>query len=262
MNKKLFEYELGINQTLNEICAPLFANTPIVCFSHLQFRNNTDYIHMCNDLRVSEITSTASSNAHFFQEFLRKAIQESTHNMSCMWPNDPQNDPVMGKIKEYGIWNGMTMFKYDGSTIHAWAFAGKDDSPDLHNFFNQNHPLFWHFINYFNEKYQLAFKNKEFIAQYDVPMNVFEQEKEVQSVNPIFNLPVKKIRIVHDHKTSYITMKEWQLIVFIAQGLSAKEIAVKSNLSTRTVENRIQNLKMKLDISLKSHFVKIWNENK
>lgn len=59
-----------------------------------------------------------------------------------------------------------------------------------------------------------------------------------------------------------LSRRETQVLACISYGLSAKQIAEKLNLSVRTIETYIMNLKSKFGISKKSEFVEIINLNK
>lgn len=258
---KLLEFERGINPTLKKICEPLFQHTPITCFTHLKFLSDTDFVHMCSDVGVSELANDAPTATPFFQEFLRKTMASSKY-MDFLWPVEPPQDSAMAKVKEHGVWNGMTIYKYDGSAIHAWSFAGKDGLSDIQNFYNLNKDILWNFICYFNEKYDANFKNKVYVGEYDIPMEVFSQPRTNDFINPLSTLPVKKVQVFYQGQRFDLKVKDWKIIEMLAQGYYAKEIAFVMGVSPRTTEGKISNLKNKLGIFSKSQFLKLCDENR
>ncbi len=93
----------------------------------------------------------------------------------------------------------------------------------------------------------------------------FEMEPE-ELVNSMVLLPQHSIVnleiITPGANPKLLTIREWQVLSLLAEGLSVKEIAVYLNLNVKTVEAHKLNLMRKLDLHNKVEVVKWWLDNK
>jgi DNA-binding NarL/FixJ family response regulator len=107
----------------------------------------------------------------------------------------------------------------------------------------------------------LNFKNNVYVGEYSVPMDVFGRSFTEGSFDAQLQLPHKMVQVYHNGSCIEVKSKEWKVIEFIAKGYSAKEIALQMNLSPRTIEDKINNLKYIFNIQRRFQFFKIWHDN-
>ncbi len=62
------------------------------------------------------------------------------------------------------------------------------------------------------------------------------------------------LTLEHDDRP-VLSSREREVLVFIARGLSAKEVAQRTNLSPRTVEHHVENIRNKLRARNRAHIV-------
>jgi DNA-binding CsgD family transcriptional regulator len=79
-----------------------------------------------------------------------------------------------------------------------------------------------------------------------------------QNGTSAFAVTLSKTRILLPVERKLLTGREEDVLDLLAQGLSSKEIALKTNVSFRTVEHRIASIKTKLQAKNVTHAVAIW----
>ena|SRR5690606_13452014 len=62
------------------------------------------------------------------------------------------------------------------------------------------------------------------------------------------------LTLEHDDRP-VLSLREREVLVLIARGLSAKEVAQRTNLSPRTVEHHVENIRNKLRARNRAHIV-------
>ena len=62
------------------------------------------------------------------------------------------------------------------------------------------------------------------------------------------------LRMDHDDRP-FLSEREREVLILIAKGLSAKEVAQKTKLSPRTVEHHVENIRNKLRARNRAHIV-------
>ena len=73
-----------------------------------------------------------------------------------------------------------------------------------------------------------------------------------------FAVTISKTRILLPIERKILTGREEDVLDLLAQGFSSKEIALKTNVSFRTVEHRIASIKSKLGAKNVAHAVAMW----
>jgi DNA-binding CsgD family transcriptional regulator len=88
-----------------------------------------------------------------------------------------------------------------------------------------------------------------------------QQEKTFLHQKLINNLNVKGYPIVYRGISSHLTQREYECLIKFMQGLTGKEIARNLNISHRTVEHHISNVREKTQISTKAEIIECLLEN-
>jgi len=73
-----------------------------------------------------------------------------------------------------------------------------------------------------------------------------------------FSVSLSKTRILLPAERKILSAREEDVLDLLSQGFSSKEIALKTNVSFRTVEHRIASIKSKLGARNVTHAVAIW----
>jgi len=122
-------------------------------------------------------------------------------------------------------------------------------------------PLIIFLSAFFHDHYieqALRVKARGYVVKTDPPSTLIEAIREVAAGGSYFSDKVRARMVVGDGQVelaedghtvvSLLTQREIEVLRYIAQGLSKKEIAATMHLSTKTVENHSARLMAKLDI--------------
>lgn len=122
-------------------------------------------------------------------------------------------------------------------------------------------PLIIFLSAFFHDHYieqALRVKARGYVVKTDPPSTLIEAIREVAAGGSYFSEKVRARLVVGDGRVelaeegrtavSLLTQREVEVLRYIAQGLSKKEIAATMHLSTKTVENHSARLMAKLDI--------------
>jgi len=244
------EFTRKYEQLTTEYCEPLFANTSICYFSHIQYFTN------CTGIAFS----TNYKAVQFFWErgeYLRQQDIEEMPDYYLLDKNDSVRNEVICKL--IGIEHMvLCVFKY-ADHYEVNSFGSNVPISQLFEFYMNNTELLIMFSNYFRDStaalieqakqtpYPLKDFNKGFVARktYLPPPQELEYKFQAE-------------RLIAKYRLS---PRELQCLKLAAHSKSVKEIAKDIGLSPNTVKFYIKNLKNKINCSKIAEAVKIFYEN-
>ncbi len=165
---------------------------------------------------------------------------------------DPKNEAILHLDWKHDFWNYVLIWRDgpDGS-MEAWGFSlGKEHNNPM-NFFLNNMGLLERYIAYFDAtaKDITQIDNSQKLAVFDQNFQFHQKAEADKSVrNAIEFLKqtrLNNLNIEVNNKSFCITRREGQCLYFLLQNYTAKEIALQLDISPRTVEIFIQNVKKK-----------------
>jgi LuxR family quorum-sensing system transcriptional regulator SolR len=260
-NITLQNQSLLLAEEVNLLCSPLFKKLGINGFS---------YSRIFLDGSRSELWSNADALCH---TFLRKKYIADTYT-----PENYQNDEryvlLANKIEnssseikkkyENQLLDQKNLFNHD----NCFMIVNKNET--ICEYFIFYTPIgFKSAINfYFNnlntlENFSMEFKDKAklFIKAVDNE-KIVKPWRVASTNNHNIILPIHYSDLDVTKKTCYLTKRESQIAIHIPQGRTAKEIAEILNISMRTVESHIENIKDKYLCNRKADLiVKLLNTN-
>ncbi|CNI63734.1 LuxR family transcription regulatory protein [Yersinia frederiksenii] len=113
-----------------------------------------------------------------------------------------------------------------------------------------------HFQPYFSEKYPLIDENgvSQGVIFHGRPVNDFMLTRLTK-----IKIPTS---LIFTPPSDLFTKREWEVLFYILHAFSSNEIAEKLHLSRRTVNNVIQNIYRKPDVTSKKQIIEYCYENK
>ncbi len=199
---------------------------------------------------------------HFIQNLNSTANQEVSF---LLWlTKDVILPPIRSLHHEYDIWHGFNITYRKKEYCELFCFAFSKNSDDKSQFFLQNSPLLTKFCDYFRvkaidliddcNKSKLALYADKFDLYYMEEMNrdINQFLKKINNENSLY-LTNKKGDLVH------LTPRELDCISIFMKNRTMKEIGKILDLSPRTVENHIGNIKQKLEVNYKSQLIDIFS---
>lgn len=258
-NKAAVEYNKYAADKLNEIFAPLFANSQINTFGYRKFFPDGSYIALCtrNDWQEYYFNNIPDLGLAFSQAVFDTPLYQITF---FLWPKE-RGDSILDALWHFDIWNGITAYYKTGEYIESFAFAGYRNDTQLHNYFINNLALLEKYIDHFKEK------AAELIKPDDNKMAKFQNTINI-CLKPILCSAVEKSEFCFlDNNTHRmldscgspvkLSRREAECLVLLSKGHTAKSIAIHLNISFRTVEAYIHNIKSKTKTNCKAELLSL-----
>lgn len=261
-NFRALEYAREAASLMQYISEPLFSNTPISNFSFLRFDSNANVINLTTDIKWIEYRFNKQIK---YQILFEQQLFNSSLNKPYiyLWPNETSNE-LMACLKYYGIWNGCNIYIPYTNQIEVFSFASSISNTNISNFYINNFDFLNKFIIYFKEKLSLFDldnkKGAKIITDIHFPSINWDTNDSIKSnLSELFINNSDKFEI--DNKI-YLTYRELECCYYRMNGYSYKTIAKILNLSARTVESHINNIKQKTEKTTTDDLLKYLNDKR
>lgn len=253
----------SVAPNIRELTEPLRKYLNITNFGYLKVFFNGSYFYLCNDTHLShEYVKTIKDTNIFFKQFLHVSNPEYKF---ILWPDRPINYS-MEIYQRYNYWNGITLVKESEQFLELWWFASDSNNTQINQFFVKNTDVLYKYVLYFQEKTKHMIKaGLKDLPYYEKGIDLSVIKKFAPEDNKIkikeFLEEIKLDGVNIDLKgyDAFISKREIECLHFVAQALSAKEIANKLAISRRTVEAHLNNIKNKVGAYNKSHLIHVYN---
>lgn len=275
----------GINGQLNThhnlIILPSAGALPQKLYQYLQAANQVDIQNICLSLeplqfqfflyvkRIGKNAFTCLSNLpewqdyYFTHHYYLQSEFETPNKMYAagiyMWKNLLQQDVYQAFQQKYQFQQGLTVIKKSSdNNIHEFFhFGTKDQNLNLNYCLNNTH-LLERFCLYFKDK---AHKHIQLLSNNYL---VFpEQSKNSNLVEDKINLneflnktPIEKYFFMISEDNFYLRKKKFDCLKWYALGKTASEISIIENISKRTVETYLDEIKKKLEVNNKYELIR------
>lgn len=261
MNNLLaIQYNKKHAEQLYQFCEPLFTQCDIKIFGYRKFFINGEYIALCNH--------------HAWQEFYFKKVHDTGKVFSTaiknaaykkftyfLWPQE-SSDYIISALHSFDIWNGITIYYREDDFIECFAFAGNVSSLQIPNFIINNMQFVEQFILYLKNKAKHIInpQNKNILVKFS-NNNLTDLTYENNILDRKTPELEQELYFVKDDRMQKFTNKEAQCIYGLSKGLTYKSIANELNISEKTVETHINNIRNKIGHYSKSDIARLFHEN-
>lgn len=255
-----------------EICAPLFNYLNITYFEYL--RVDKEGYRAClstNGLKIKYMLETedADSVNYDFSFLLKNSEYFFWQDMSHHMPVKTKIS-IANKIADirniFNIDYGITIFETYNNYIEFFQFGSSPDNSSIIEFYLNNLDILKLFILYFKDKANDLLK---LCAANRIMMPKFLDTNKANIATPaakeIRNKFLKAIQhnryFIDKNQTDvYLTRRELECLHMIANGYTAKETGKLLNISPRTVEDYVANIKLKLRYNTMAQAIKFYWE--
>jgi DNA-binding CsgD family transcriptional regulator len=246
---------LDVCHQVATICNPLTA-LDIVYFHYIKSFQDGSRISLCNHADWVE---------HYYTNryYLTPSIDKDPRNnitANYFWNDLAGTKPFDTLREKFDIANGITLVKRTNNSCSFYYFGARADKNSILSFYLNNLTVLERFILYFMDKasniIDVANKNRivlPFSQQQNNSSDVISPMDNIR--NFINQTPIKKYRFTDDGKEVCFSPRQMACIIGILEGKSAKGISEQLNLSIRTIENYIDQLKIKLNCARKEEVV-------
>lgn len=254
-------FSLSSSHEVAQICDSALSSIGITYFN---------YIKIYDDGSRELLTNNSPWIDHFYKNALYKSvgaidIEYLLPKGYFLWSELKQDDPAYEQGREtFNIDNGVSFVVKKNKETLLYIFGSSRDNYSINNFYVRNIDLFKRFILYFNDKASSllykASKNRIFLPDKQViqPRKLKQIDFSVNKRMEFFDKTrIDRFFLLNQEKEVYLTRREAECMTYVIKGASAKQIAKILNISYRTVQSHIQNVREKLDCSRKDELENI-----
>ncbi|MFN7097605.1 MAG: LuxR family transcriptional regulator [Gammaproteobacteria bacterium] len=248
--EKLFTIHFApLSEDIKKWCQPFFTEFSINYFDYARF-NHLD--RSCHVL-VSDVEYATYflkfNNYETFKYYRPPTTYLPTGRHLWLSYNTPQF--LSESNEHFSHYWGLTMVRAQKDYDEVFNFAASMENKQTLDLFLNHSEIFDIFINCFLEHFAYVFKtahHRVILPEY-IPYKIIETKNETPVVMRLLKAldhttthNKQLCPMLFDDKLISITKKEMMCLTLLAQGLSAKEIARKLDISFRTVEIHCANL--------------------
>lgn len=244
-------FSLESTQSVNEICSSILQQIGITYFNYLKVYHK--------DSSRELLTNNAEWIDHFYKTGLYNSVAtiDVEHLLPkgyFLWSELDSNDPIYNQGRElFNIDNGISFIVKRKDVTCLYIFGSTRENYKINNFYIKNIDLLKRFILYFNDKgstlLKNAAKNKIYLPEKQIITPKILNNMEVtQSEREIFyeKTNIEKFYLLTEADDLYLTKKQAECAAYLIEGATAKQCAKALNISYRTVESYINDIKTKL----------------
>lgn len=229
-------------------------NVRSICKPLLQI--DIDFFHYCeikNDGSRISLTTHPLWGEIFYKNCLFYSASFHQHpslyeNSFVIWNYARESDKFIECRRSFGFKNGITLIRKHKNNCEFYHFSSSKIEEFQNNFFIEIYDLLDRFTYYFKEKASVLINESNNNRLY-IPFIENKNQPFINNAkrnNFINNIKCKKYYLAPDF---YFSRREIDLINYIALGKSAEETALILNISTKTVQRHIANIKNKINCS-------------
>lgn len=231
-------------------------------FSYRRVYNDGRIFHLCS--KPDWIENCFSKELWVSQKMGGRADQllpgERQH---YNWIHD-LSDPLYYNLREYNIWNGVSVYRKFDTYIELIGFASDRHNNNIMEFYNKHPHIIDEFIYFFKERLRPIIKEGEsflipasFTGKNDALLDNTMQKK----VEQFFKEHAVKRYYYDENLDKHITKREMNIMHLLMEGKTIKEAAQYMDISPRTAESYISQLKTKFECFSKSLLVEVAKKN-
>ncbi|MDQ2994261.1 MAG: helix-turn-helix transcriptional regulator [Pseudomonadota bacterium] len=254
------------------ICQPLFQNSPITYFEYSLYYDTGEAIALTSypDLGMRCYNNSMTPR---FDEFKLMSLGglkliNLSHDMPLVFTADYLRDRYENNIafaSDDNIYHRLYFVERRSDHYMATGFGTRDSSKAIQNFYLNATPFLENFIRYFEHHAEEMISSH--VQTKRIMLPDYFDPKIMQSINlePAFsmldlNFPIE-IPSSNPVHAFNITKREEDCLLLIAQGYTMKNAARKLDISPRTVEMHLRNLKEKHGVYTRNELVDLWHHH-
>jgi len=234
---------------VSEICKPLFERFGIRYLDYCLFYNNGTGFILISDAKWFE---------HYFTSKFKIGSTVCESGMH-LWANYLGDEPVSDAVNHYNYDYPISIFKKHKNYCEYFDIATYKGNHKILDFYYNNADLLDNFFNYFKFKAQkiikTAIKQKFVIPrgmQGGVIANLADERQAFLEL-----IKQKKYYLDVSDPKKYLTKRERDTLQHFSKGHTMKEIGRAMNISPRTVEEYLANIRNKFGVDNKSGLIKL-----
>jgi len=234
-----------------EICHPLFSMCNL---------NYFDYAKIYHD---GSLTTLLSNHDWFHHYFTHEYPISSTITQTGihLWEHYLPQECLKDMAEHFNFHNGITIFQQHDTFIEFFDFGAPANNPTIIDYYFNHLDILNNFLFYFKDKAASLIKQAD-NNRITIPKKMHGEPIPQTSYKDFCELiQKKKIHLYCKNKNIVLTQREYEVLLQLTQGKTAKETAKKLNISHRTVEDHLTKIKNKSGYAFKSQLIEMFRNN-
>lgn len=243
------------------ICDEFFALSGLNYFNFVRVFDDGTRICLSNNYEWMQFVF---SQALILEEKVQSPIP--TYLIWDMIPSIKEDSLMKVASKDFDICHGITLIlKYEGYVDFVY-YATSSDNEEINIFYVNNLHALNTFLIFFTEQARhIIFEAEQHRLKFDIhaasldDRNISPIKTYIEAISERASLTdvlrIKRYYLSGRLKNTYLSKREAECLADLFDGLSAREIACKRNISARTAEVHIEHIKLKLECSTKTQML-------
>lgn len=232
--------------------------------------NDFNYVKIYKDHSQIKLTSRPDWIRYYYEQGFQY-LGEYEIPFECIQPGYKLTSAMNARkiftaAKEgFGIDNGIVLIdKYEDFCEMFW-FGSTNNDPKAVNFYLNNMDLLRRFVLYFKEKAaaiitqasheRILLPHREIVLESKRLMNSEVRKNFIQSVR------IELYRLSGKYSHVGLTEREFECAICLLEGKTAKQTSKDLEISRRTVETHLSNIKSKVNCKTKAELISIFLKN-
>ena len=265
-NKTSLTYFKNVEPVLKDDIELLKSHLGISGFGYLKMFFDNKYFFASSDSKLTDDFVRHANNTVIFCD---KALPICKGYNAIVWPKATEHHS-MDLYKKNNHWNGISLFKRNKNHIDLYWFASSLDDSLASDFYLDNSKLLISFVQYWRNKTRNIsdFETPKELATFvdgvdfsNIDKIASAQKAEKDRIKKFSELMRKGgVNLQTSSGNVHLTAKESECLDLLSKGNTGKEVAMHLNISHRTVEVHINNVRNKTGSLYKSDLVKLYRE--
>lgn len=247
---------------ISQIARPL-SRFGITYFNHKRIYQDGSHLSLATDAAWLE---------HFFKNAYYNIGNFSSKYSTLdsgilLWNALPPDGVIKVAREDFNIDNGITIIDREQKYIDFYLFASNKDNYAINNFYLNNIDILKHFINFYKEQTVSLIKTC-IPDKPESPLPLAHNYKNSnypflpkQLVTEFYNeTKIKRYLISYNDLQTDLPAKQYQLLTLLLKGLSIKETARLLNITPKTCQIYIDNIKARFNCLTKQQLLKFFRD--
>lgn len=252
-------YNLRFNQKINKFCTPIIDNFGVNHFWYYKVTNEGYYTCLGSSLPWTEYYF--GEKLYLSNPYLRNPanFQSGTSFIRPIKDYSYQKSVDIG-VRNFRINQSLVFLEKGRDGVEGWGFASHLPIPTFESLCINEMPLLKFFVKKFREEFNSLFcKMSEDLVDIAslIGPTFYKNDSTIQTP------PIKRklfLKQFHLSQILELSNREKEVLFLVSKGLFAIQIADHLQLSKRTVEHYIENIKNKLNCFSKAELIQKANE--
>lgn len=266
-NKEALEFYNSYFAYIKELCIPLGRYLGIKHFSYIRTFSTTNHyiLESTNNVHVAKYMQNILQAHYIKTNFV---LRTAKYYIASIATSLDKEDPILQLFFEWDLCNGLAFYRINATNIDTWVFFGGANNDNTVLSYIKNIAVFERFIAYYERKIALFRNQQSVVYAKFLSFNSFlhgldDFISESEAVNEFLScIHADGYEVGSKNGFIRLTKREYECINYLAKGATLKSIAKKLQLSPKTIEAHVSNIKLKTGIHYKADLVDWFHEVK